>query len=216
MLVIALGAVAVFLASGDAGTGNGAAITATPVRAKIVTLAESQVGYRTDPPNSYCNKYSAFWGAGTATCGKGLRSEEWCADFAAWTWYEAGAQMTYSFQTGDINGAAASFYVWAVDNGTWHPVGSGYVPQPGDVAVYGLTPTSDVATHVAVVTGYTRGARGPNVVDGDGNRTGFSVVEAVNDQYRADVPGRAGTLSGYASPIVPHPAGKAAGGGSGS
>lgn len=179
-------------------------LPSTSFRARIVTIAENQLGYATDPAHSYCNKYSAFWGAGTATqCGTGLRSEEWCADFAAWVWRKAGAQFTYSFGTSDINAASGSFYLWGMDHGTWHPVTSGYTPQPGDVAVYGLDPTTGSADHVAVVTGYTTGSRGPDVVNGDGDRTGYSVVETGSDQYKADTPGTDSVLSGYASPVPP-------------
>ncbi len=94
---------------------------------------------------------------------------------------------------------AASFYQWGVDHGTWHPVGSGYTPVPGDVAVYGLDTTTVTAAHVAVVTGYSAGNRGPDVVNGDGDRTGFSVVETGTDQVSADVSG-GGSLSGYVAP----------------
>ncbi len=174
----------------------------TRFRARIVTIAESQLGYRTSPPHTYCNKYSTYWHAGTA-CSSGLRSEEWCADFAAWVWHRAGAQFTYAYTTGDINAAAASFYQWAVAHHTWHPAGSAYTPRAGDVAVYGLDTATHSAVHVAVVTSDTPGSRGPNVVNGDGNRTGFSVVETGTDQYKADAPGGAAPLSGYASPIPP-------------
>ncbi len=172
----------------------------SPLQSRIVSIAESQVGYRTDPSNTYCNRFSAYWGAGTADCGPGLRSEEWCADFAAWVWQKAGALVTYGFTTGDINPSSASFYVWGVDHGTWHPQGTGYRPRPGDVAIYGLDTTTLVASHVAVVTGYTTGDRGPDVVNGDGDRTGFSVVEQGTDQYQADTHGGGEPLSGYVSP----------------
>jgi hypothetical protein len=174
----------------------------SPMRARIVSVAESQLGYRTDPPNTYCNKYSAYWGVGTP-CGGGLRSEEWCADFAAWVWQQAGALVTYHFATGDLNSASASFYEWGLAHGTWHPVGSGYTPQPGDVAVYGLDTTTVVAAHVAVVVGDTPGARGPDVVNGDGDHTGFSVVETGTDQFQADTKGGGEPLSGYVSPLAP-------------
>jgi hypothetical protein len=42
-------------------------------------------------------------------------------------------------------------------------------------------------------------------VNGDGDRTGFSVVETGTDQYTADIPGTRAPLSGYASPIPPAP-----------
>lgn len=174
----------------------------SPLRARIVAIAESQIGYRTDPPDSYCNKFSAYWNVGTTDCGPGLRSEEWCADFAAWVWQRAGAVVDYRFATGDLNSASVSFYQWGVAHGTWHPVGSGYIPQPGDAAVYGLNTTTMVAAHVAIVTSFTPGDRGPNVVNGDGDRTGFSVVESGTDQYQADTHGGE-PLSGFVSPTPP-------------
>lgn len=198
--VVVLGIVSFGLAASSGPTLP--PLPSTPFRAHIVTIAESQLGYHTDPSNSYCNKFSAYWGAGTQ-CGHGLRSEEWCADFAAWAWRKAGAQFTYSYATSDINASSASFYLWAVAHGTWHAATSGYTPQPGDVAVYGLNAAARTADHVAVVTGYVNGARGPDVVNGDGDRTGFSVVETGNDQFKADTTGPPAPLSGYASPIAP-------------
>lgn len=182
----------------------------SPLRSSIVSVAESQVGYRTDPPDSYCNKYSAYWGVGTE-CGGGLRSEEWCADFAAWVWHQAGALVTYQFVNGDLNSSSASFYEWGLAHGTWHPVDSGYTPQPGDVAVYGLDTSTLVAAHVAVVVSYSPGTRGPDVINGDGDHTGFSVVEPGTDQYQADTKGGGEPLSGYVSPSAPPTAGDTTG-----
>lgn len=194
-VVAALGAIAVLLSGRTSPP-------LTRFRARIVTVAEGQVGYKTNPANTYCNKYSAFWHAGTG-CSNGLRGEEWCADFAAWVWRTAGATFTYAYTPGDINAAAASFYEWAVAHHTWHAAGSGYTPRPGDVAVYGLDTSTRTAVHVAVVTSATPGTRGPDVVNGDGDHTGFSVVESGTDEYRADAPGGPAPLSGYASPIPP-------------
>jgi CHAP domain len=172
----------------------------SPLRARIVAVAESQVGYRTDPPDTYCNRYSGYWNAGTDDCGNGNLDEEWCADFAAWVWDQAGALVDYELAPGYLNAASASFYVWGVDHGTWHPAGSLYVPQPGDIAVYGLDTASDTAVHVAVVTSATGRADAPDVVNGDGDRTGFSVVEVGRQQADADVKGNGAPLSGYVSP----------------
>ena len=166
----------------------------------MVRISESQLGYRTDPPSSYCNKFTAHFGAGTADCPPGNRAEEWCADFAAWVWQRAGAEVTYGYGAGELNGASISFYRWAVARHRWHPASSSYVPRPGDVAVYGLDVTAGTAQHVAVVVGYRPGARGPDVVNGDGSRTAFSIVEAGRDQYQADISGSGGALAGYASP----------------
>ena len=168
---------------------------------RIVAIAKSQVGYRTEPSSSYCNKFSAYWDAGTGDCPSAGRAEKWCADFAAWAWQKAGVHITYGYDTGQINGAAASFYEWGRANGRWHPAASGYVAAPGDVAVYGLSAGADPsAVHVAIVTGDVPGQRGPDVVNGDGNRAGFSVVETGIDQIRADTGPDDSTLAGYVSP----------------
>ncbi len=173
----------------------------SPLRARIVAIAEGQVGYRTDPSHTYCNKFSAYWNAGTDDCGNGNLDEEWCADFAAWAWKEAGAVVDYQLAPGNLNADSASFYVWGTNHGTWHPIGSGYVPQPGDVAVYGLDTAAVTAVHVAVVTADTGSA--PDVVNGDGDRTGYSVVEVGDHQAYADVSGKGAPLSGYVSPTSP-------------
>jgi hypothetical protein len=175
----------------------------SPLRARIVALAQGQVGYQTDPSNTYCNKFSAYWYAGVSNCGNDNRSEEWCADFAAWAWKEAGAEVDYQLAPGYLNGNSASFYVWGTDHGTWHPVGSGYAPQPGDVAVYGLDTSAVTAVHVAVVTAATGNNGSPDVINGDGDKTGYSVVEAGDNQAFADAKQKDAPLSGYVSPTSP-------------
>lgn len=181
-----------------------ASLAGLSLRQRILAIAKSQVGYSTDPSNSYCNKYSAHWKAGNPNCPAGNYREEWCADFAAWTWQRAGVHFTYGYRPGEINGAAVSFYEWGVAHDEWHPATSGYVAAPGDVAVYGLSPGADPsAAHVAIVTDDRPGQRGPDVVNGDGDRTGFSVVEAGTDQARADAGHGDSRLAGYVSP--PHP-----------
>jgi len=170
------------------------------VRAQIVSLAQGQLGYATDPSSTYCNRFSGYFYSGTADCGNSNRDAQWCADFAAWTWRLAGVPIVYQFINGDLNSSSASFYEWGVRHHTWHPVASGYVPQPGDVAVYGLNAKALVAQHVAVVVSFTPGARGPNAINGDGNHTGFSRVEFVRDEFNADAGAGSAPLAGYVAP----------------
>ncbi len=192
--------------SSTLGVSNISARLSSPVvsaqtRAQIVNLAQGQVGYSTSPSDTYCNKFSAFWIAGSSDCGNSNRDEQWCADFAAWAWRMAGVPVVYQFINGDLNSSSASFYEWGVRHHTWHPVGSGYLPQPGDVAVYGLDAPALVAQHVAIVVSYTLGARGPNAVNGDGSHTGFSRVEYQANEYDADAAGTGmAVLAGYVSP----------------
>jgi hypothetical protein len=173
----------------------------SPLRARIVSIAQSQLGYTTDPSDTYCNRFSAYWNAGIDDCGNSNMDEEWCADFAAWVWQQAGAKVDYALAPGYLNSQSASFYVWGNDHGLWHPVHSNYAPQPGDVAVYGLNLSSVTAQHVAIVVSVTGDNHAPNVINGDGDRTGFSVVEMGKHQEYADVHGRGGRLSGYVSPL---------------
>jgi len=174
--------------------------TISPLRARIVSIAESQIGYASNPPDSYCNKYSAYWFSGAHDCGNANLDEQWCADFAAWVWLKAGAQVDYQYIHGDLNSSSASFYEWGMAHGTWHAYGSDYVPEPGDVAVYGLDTASLIAAHVAIVIGDVAGSRGPIAVNGDGDLSGFSVVEVRADEYDADVQRGDAPLSGYVSP----------------
>jgi CHAP domain len=174
--------------------------TLPALRARVVGIAESQIGYQTDPAGTYCNKYSAFWESGADRCGNDNLSEEWCADFAAWVWRKAGVPLVYQYVNGDINSSAASFYEWGQANGTWHALGSGYTPEPGDVAVYGLDPATLYASHVAIVVGYSHGQNGPVAVNGDGDVTGFSAVEVRANEYLADTHPSGAPLSGYVSP----------------
>jgi hypothetical protein len=172
----------------------------SPLRRRIVALAEGQIGYTTDPSTTYCNKFSAYWVSGTSDCGNSNLDEQWCADFAAWAWQKAGAAVTYQYINGDLNSSSASFYEWGVAHGTWHPTGSSYAPQPGDVAVYGLNVTQLVASHVAIVVGVVPGQKGPIDVNGDGDQTAFSRVELRGDEYYADASAKGAPLSGYVSP----------------
>jgi hypothetical protein len=177
---------------------SNATLAGLSVRQRIVAIASSQVGYSTDPFNTYCNKFSAYWNAGTGDCPSGETSEEWCADFAAWVWQRAGVQLTYGYGPGEINGRAVSFYEWGLARGDWHPATNGYRAAPGDAAVYGLSLGADPsAAHVAIVTDDPRRQRGPDVINGDGDRTGFSVVETGTDQIRADAKNHDSTLAGY-------------------
>lgn len=203
VVIVVVGALRGLLGSSDPyRLPSKASLAGLSLRQRIVTIANSQVGYSTNPSHSYCNKFSAYWKAGATTCPGGERSEEWCADFAAWAWQKAGVHFSYGYRPGEINGGAVSFYKWGIANGDWHPAHSGYVAAPGDVAVYGLSLYPEPsATHVAIVTTDPPGKPGPNVINGDGDRTGFSVADTGTDQVRADAGHHEDSaLAGYVSP----------------
>ncbi len=53
---------------------------------------------------------------------------------------------------------------------------------------------------MAIVVGTVTGQRGPIAVNGDGDLTGFSVVEVRADEYDADIHPAGAPLSGYVTP----------------
>ena len=68
-------------------------------------------------------------------------------------------------------------------------------------SVYGLSLGAvPSAVHVAIVTDDAPGQPGPDVVNGDGDRTGFSRVETGTDELQVEVGQDRFTLAGYASP----------------
>jgi len=183
---------------GRSGALTGVGLSASSqLRQRIVAIADSQIGYRTSPADTYCNKYSAYFHAGIADCGNANLDEEWCVDFAAWVWQRAGALVVYQYLDGDINGSAASIVAWGVAHHTWHPLGDGYAPEPGDVAVY---TRGGVVEHVAIVTNAPPGDRGPDVVNGDDDLGAFSDVEPGSDQYQVNTGTTIATLAGYVAP----------------
>jgi hypothetical protein len=172
-----------------------------------------------DPSGTgFCNIFTQYWYSlgdsvpSSSACATTppTRSEEWCADFAAWVWQQAGVKFNYGFGAGDLNAGAVSFYDYGVALGTWHSAGAGYVPQPGDAVVYGLGPNSDgvpnsFADHVGIVVGQTPGSPYPDVVNGDYNYSIQAVANCGTNYCPTNVcdgqPG-CGTISGYASPVV--------------
>jgi hypothetical protein len=173
----------------------------SPLRTRIVELAIGQIGYQSDPPQTYCNKFSAYWYSGSSDCENANRDEQWCADFAAWAWRKAGVGFVYAYVPGELNSSSASYYEWGVRHHAWHPANSSYRPQPGDVAVYGLDTTSLVATHVGIVAGSVAGQRWPVVINGDGDESAFSIVEVRADERFALVHPNGAPLAGYVSPV---------------
>ena len=163
------------------------------VRSAIVAFAKSQIGL-SSPAGSLCNPYSAYWHEGSGGCPNGWTSNWWCAEFAAWAWSKAGVSFPYGGPS-DVNAFSASFYVWGSATGNWHPLSSGYQPQPGDVAVYGSLQEGVWPGHVGIVVGGSAGH--PDVINGDWGYTTSAVVEDA-DEPNIGVSG--GGLDGYVSP----------------
>jgi hypothetical protein len=177
------------------------------VGASIVSIAISQDQYhaavRDNPIASECNPYTAYWGDGSpAGCAAGNSSvaSGWCADFVAWVWRQAGVSFIYGPGDSDINVWTKSFYLWGVANGTWHPIGDGYVPQPGDAVLYGVDAEPSSSGHVGI---YVSGpSTSPTVVNGNWapNYPNDTTSGVYTESGQSSAAGQGGDLRGYVSP----------------
>lgn len=157
-----LAAVLVTVAASLAITGLVPSTAFAADRSQIVTVANNQLNDSThnhEIGGYNCNFFSSYFGTGGTGCTNGWRTEEWCADFAKYTWSRSGVAYT-----SDLNAAAYSFYSYGIKHGTWHG-GNLTGIQPGDVIVWGLNTSTGYAQHVGVYVGNSltiSGNAGPN------------------------------------------------------
>jgi len=123
-------------ASGLSGLGSpgqitGATGSGASTGARIVAIAESQIGQTEQPPGS--NESPAIAQYRTATAGA-IPGAPWCAYFASWAARQAGTPLG---PHGEGLGAVSEIWSWAQSTGRAIPNGPGVVPQPGDLIVFG-------------------------------------------------------------------------------
>ncbi|HTU79829.1 MAG TPA: CHAP domain-containing protein [Solirubrobacteraceae bacterium] len=99
--------------------------------ARIVAIAESQIGQTEQPPGS--NESPAIAQYRTATAGA-IPGAPWCAYFASWVARQAGEPIG---EGGQGAGAVSEVWSWAQSTGRAIPNGPGVVPKPGDLIVFG-------------------------------------------------------------------------------
>jgi hypothetical protein len=99
--------------------------------ARIVAIAESQLGQTEQPPGS--NESPAIAEYRTATAGA-VPGAPWCAYFASWVARQAGEPIG---EGGQGAGAVSEVWSWAQSSGRAIPNGPGVVPKPGDLIVFG-------------------------------------------------------------------------------
>jgi hypothetical protein len=116
-------------APGVSGT-TGLASPGSP-GARIVAIAESQLGQAEQPPGS--NESPAIATYRSATAGA-VPGAPWCAYFASWVAREAGEPIG---SLGQGAGAVGDVWSWAQSTGRAIANGPGVVPQPGDLIVFG-------------------------------------------------------------------------------
>ncbi|HTC60772.1 MAG TPA: CHAP domain-containing protein [Solirubrobacteraceae bacterium] len=128
------------LASSSSGAPVSLGTPGESAGARIVAIAESQLGQTEQPPGS--NESPAIAQYRTATEGA-VPGAPWCAYFASWVARQAGEPLGAQGQgIGDVS----DIWSWAQSTGRAIPNGPGIVPQPGDLIVFG-------GEHVGIVKG---------------------------------------------------------------
>lgn len=115
---------------GLSGTADVSSSSETP-GARIVAIAESQLGQAEQPPGS--NESPAIAEYRTATAGA-VPGAPWCAYFASWVARQAGEPIGAN---GEGAGAVSEVWSWAQQTGRAIVNGPGVVPKPGDLIVFG-------------------------------------------------------------------------------
>ncbi|MBQ3094725.1 MAG: hypothetical protein IJC52_06100 [Clostridia bacterium] len=111
----------------------------------LVAVAKTQVGYK-EGDNNY-NKYGKSFG---------YPNEAWCGFFLSWCARQANIPTAVI----PTSGMASAFG----KIGTFHERTSGYIPQRGDLMLYG---ERNDAYHVSIVEKYTASTKTVTVIDGN-------------------------------------------------
>jgi CHAP domain len=124
-------------ASGATTAAAPVAATGTGVGAKMVAIAQAEIGQTEQPPGSNDSPRIAEYR--TATAGSGVGP--WCNYFVSWAAKQAGAPLG---EQGQGFGAVAATWDWAQRTGRAVPPTQ--PPQPGDLIVWD-------GTHIGMVEG---------------------------------------------------------------
>ncbi len=171
----------------------------TQVRQNIVCIATNELQEHWTPISS-TTKYSYYL---TYTQGA---TEEWCADFASWVYNQAGAPFGVNGNWREPSVAGIVSLAQQSQGFQWHPQSSGYIPVPGDLAIYYDSSSSAPYYHVTVVVAVNGGS--VITIGGDqtnplypnntnyGNSNSNSVVSISGNQSEYS----SGGIAGYVSP----------------
>jgi CHAP domain-containing protein len=128
------------LQSTDGIIGSALGVPSESASARLVAIAESQLGQTEQPPGSNESPAIAQYRSATEGASPGA---PWCAYFASWVAHQAGEPLGAQGQgIGDVS----DIWSWAQSSGRAIPNGPGVVPKPGDLIVFG-------GEHVGIVRG---------------------------------------------------------------
>lgn len=115
----------------------------------------------------------------------------WCGAFVTWCFRKSGVNIPLAFSTGYTAAYVPGWEIWAKAKGFWYPWDVSFVPQRGDIVVFGFG--DSVGTHIGVVLRYINGAtivtaEGNTSIDDAGSQTSGNSTD-VKTRYRSGVRG---------------------------
>src|ERR687886_1107951 len=115
---------------GTTGAAGAVSPTGTSPAARMVAMAQGEVGQAEQPPGSNNSPRIAQYRSATAGApGPG----PWCAYFVSWLARNAGVPVG---DHGQGFGSVDALYAWAQKSGRAIPTSSGQNPKPGDLIVW--------------------------------------------------------------------------------
>lgn len=90
----------------------------------------------------------------------GIQNQPWCAAFASCVFIDCGFKELIP-----ITVSVPTMQDWAIENGKWHPAGSGYQPQSADLIIYDFN-GNGTGDHVGIVHS-SNGFNDTNAVEGN-------------------------------------------------
>lgn len=114
---------------GVQGVPGAAPVAGNGVGARMVQIAQAEVGQAEQPPGSNDSPRIAEYR--TATAGSGVGP--WCNYFVSWVAKQAGAPLGEAQQG---FGLVDACFAWAQRTGRSYQLGAGRTPQPGDLIVW--------------------------------------------------------------------------------
>lgn len=185
--------------AGGAGGDNCTSTVVGGLRARIVQLAQNEVGYR--PTGEGCVKYSdPNWLPYPQSAPDARPCQDWCATFLKAIWQRAGITGPALFGTLVATGVEKE----AIDSkgvkGTFKPKTAGQRdgnPTAGDLIVYGI-PSDGLGGHVAMVSNVNPDGT-LDIINGNGNGDQVALSHRIDPATSRSGSGNL-PVSGYIAP----------------
>jgi hypothetical protein len=173
-------------------SSSSSGISSNQVAQQVVCIAQQELALWDSQPG-----YTSMGGPQFSYAATGYlkysqnNHEEWCADFVSWVYNQAGypLQPDPNWRVSSVSGVQAI----GEENQQfqWHPSGSNYTPQPGDIQVHG-------GGHVNIVVAVNNNTL--TLIGGDQGNGPYPGGSVVSEYTDTNFYGGPNGITGYVSP----------------